>query len=105
MHTGPIRILSGLRCIDRNKAVSGAKDSQHLTGGAADIIVDDLPMSELYTFAAGVTEFHNGGIGIYPDGGFIHVDVRLGRARWGHLDGKYVPFTEAWAELKEREGA
>lgn len=81
----------------------GAADSRHLTGGAADIIVDGLPLSQLFRMAAGTPEFFSGGIGLYPDGGFLHVDVRPGRARWGHLGGEYVAFTEAWDALKARE--
>ena len=33
----PVRIVSGCRCRERNKAVGGAKASQHLFGAAADI--------------------------------------------------------------------
>jgi len=36
-HVGPINISSGYRCPRLNKAVKGAKNSQHLTGEAADI--------------------------------------------------------------------
>lgn len=39
-HVGtPIRINSGYRCAALNKAVGGAKASQHLTGNAVDIFV------------------------------------------------------------------
>lgn len=33
----PIRVNSGFRCTELNKVVGGAKNSQHLTGQAADI--------------------------------------------------------------------
>lgn len=33
----PIRVNSGFRCMELNKVVGGAKNSQHLTGQAADI--------------------------------------------------------------------
>lgn len=36
-HTGPIKVNSGYRSPKTNKAVGGAKNSQHLTGEAADI--------------------------------------------------------------------
>lgn len=35
----PVRITSGYRCADLNKAVGGAANSQHSTGEAADIEV------------------------------------------------------------------
>lgn len=34
----PIKILSGYRCPELNRAVHGSKDSQHMKGQAADII-------------------------------------------------------------------
>lgn len=37
----PIRVNSGFRCPDVNAAVSGAKDSDHLYGCAADISIRD----------------------------------------------------------------
>lgn len=33
----PIGVNSGFRCVELNRAVGGAKNSQHLTGEAADI--------------------------------------------------------------------
>lgn len=38
----PIYISSGYRCAKLNKLVGGVKNSQHLTGCAADLIVNDL---------------------------------------------------------------
>jgi len=49
----------------------------------------------MYELAERVTAFREGGIGVYPERGFIHVDIREGRARWGHLGGKYVSLEEA----------
>ena len=34
---GPIRINSGYRCLELNRAVGGVKNSQHMRGEAADI--------------------------------------------------------------------
>lgn len=36
----PIKVNSGYRCEDHNKKVGGAKNSQHLTGQAADICAE-----------------------------------------------------------------
>ena len=44
----PIRILSGYRCEELNNAVNGVEKSQHLTGCAADITVENIPHPELF---------------------------------------------------------
>ena len=38
----PIRVSSGYRCRDLNRAVGGADDSQHKQGLAADLVVPDM---------------------------------------------------------------
>jgi len=91
----PIRVTSGYRCPEHNRAIGGATRSQHLLGTAADISVRGMTPGQMYRLAENVEAFRNGGIGVYPDKGFIHVDVRDGRARWGQLDGKYVALAEA----------
>lgn len=100
----PIIIASGYRCQAHNAAIGGARDSRHMCGDAADIIVHQLPMSRLFLRAAGVPRFHNGGIGIYPGRAFMHVDTRPGRARWGQINGVYVAFVTAWDLLQRQEG-
>jgi uncharacterized protein YcbK (DUF882 family) len=96
----PIRVTTfwghagGYRCLSRNQKAGGAKNSLHLTGQAADIVVEGLDPREAYHEARKVLAFDNGGIGVYPpgDGGFIHVDVRTSKkARWARVGGKYVP--------------
>ena len=91
----PVRVTSGYRCSEHNRAIGGATRSQHLLGTAADIVVRGMIPAEMYRLAKDIEAFHNGGIGVYPDKGFIHVDVRDGRARWGQLDGKYVALAKA----------
>ena len=91
----PIRVISGYRCIEHNRDVGGAQNSQHLIGNAADIVIQGISVAEMYEAALKIKLFSNGGIGIYPDRGFIHVDVRAFRARWGQLDGKYVSLVDA----------
>lgn len=44
----PIYVSSGYRCAELNKAVGGAKNSQHLTGMAADIYVKGESNKVLY---------------------------------------------------------
>ena len=46
----PVRITSGYRCAELNKAVGGANNSGHLTGRCADIHVNGMTAKELYNF-------------------------------------------------------
>ena len=84
-----IIVNSGYRCPKHNAAEGGAKNSQHVLGNAADVVVEGLSVLEMYELALGVDAFRNGGIGVYPrHGNFIHVDVRGKFARWeGHGNG------------------
>lgn len=91
----PVSIISGRRCLRHNAQVGGSKDSQHLQGRAADLVIHGLPLEALFDLAAGVPMFRNGGIGLYPGQGFIHVDVRGHAARWGQVGGRYVSIAEA----------
>lgn len=106
----PVVITSGYRCAAHNRAVGGARQSQHLLGNAADIVVDIVavhhaaaaknekpataPGSKKYIQASGglshvppdevarAAEILGfPGVGCYP--GFTHVDIRPnGPARW-----------------------
>jgi len=76
----PIRIMSGYRDPRYNRAVGGVKNSQHLLGRAADIVVKDQRI-EIIARKAESVGFK--GVGAYYKQGFVHVDVRLGpTARW-----------------------
>lgn len=78
----PIIINCACRCPSHNAAVGGAKNSQHLIGYAADIRCPGLSVALLFEAALDVRDFEQGGIGYYPERGFLHVDVRAGRTRW-----------------------
>jgi uncharacterized protein YcbK (DUF882 family) len=91
----PIRINSACRCRAHNAKVGGASDSQHVQGNAADIRVRGLSPRDLYYEAIRVPDFDAGGIGVYPRDGFVHVDVRDRRARWGKIGGRFVSIDEA----------
>jgi len=78
---GPIKILSGYRCVKRNTEVNGAVNSQHLYGKAADLLVPPGQQVQYVAAAYKVPAFREGGVGIYPNGG-VHVDRRGWRARW-----------------------
>ena len=74
----PVYINSGIRCAAHNAAVSGADDSRHMYGDAADIRCDGKTPEQLYEIADEI--FCDGGVGLYDWG--IHVDARGHRARW-----------------------
>lgn len=73
----PLWFTSAYRCETHNKAVGGAKNSQHLHGRAVDIpvYITGLTYWQLFDLVKwlGFT-----GIGVNPAKGFIHVDVREG---------------------------
>ncbi len=75
----PVTIISGYRCLRHNKAVKGARSSQHLLGTAADIVISGLTPKAVAQIAQKILG-RSGGIGVYS--GFTHVDVRRNRARW-----------------------
>lgn len=74
-----VRITSGYRPPDYNRAIGGASMSQHLDGLAADIYVDGVSSDRLYEIAEAVIG-SGGGVGYYAT--FVHVDVRGYYARW-----------------------
>lgn len=92
----PVVITSGGRCWIHNARVGGAPGSRHLCTGpgpryveripcAADIRVPGLRVGELYAAVERIGPFASGGVGIYPEHGFVHVDTRGTRARWAVL--------------------
>ena len=73
----PLWFTSAYRCEIHNKAVGGAKNSQHLHGRAVDIPVHITGLTYWQLFDL-VKWLGFTGIGVNPDKGFIHVDVREG---------------------------
>ena len=79
----PININSGYRSPEHNKAIGGAKNSQHVLGKAADIWIKGITPNEL---AKGIQtlidagKISEGGIGVYDT--FTHYDIRGTKARW-----------------------
>lgn len=95
----PIIITSGYRCEKRQKEVnSQVAFSYHVYGAAADITIKDYSVLQMYILAdeclRGETMSDNGGIGVYPQENFIHIDVRNYHARWGRVNGVYVSLTD-----------
>ena len=56
-YNAPVRITSGFRCPELNRAVGGASNSQHLFGQAADIHIDGVRNDDLWNF---ITNKDNG---------------------------------------------
>ncbi len=76
----PVTITSGYRCPTHNKNVGGAPKSKHVEGIAADIQVKGFTPDEVYHFLD-MTFPNSYGIGLYS--GWVHIDVRSTKARWG----------------------
>jgi uncharacterized protein YcbK (DUF882 family) len=75
----PIQINSGFRTPEHNRAVGGQKNSFHMRGMAADIIVPGMPAHEVQARLSA----WQGGLGSYRH--FTHLDIRPYRARWTQL--------------------
>ena len=78
-----LTILSGYRTPAWNKKVGGKPASYHLKAMAADLTTKSFTPKQLHAkieklIAAG--KMQQGGLGLYP--GFVHYDVRRGKARW-----------------------
>ena len=80
----PVSITgSGYRTYNHNKAVGGAKRSQHLTASAADINAQDYTPKQLHMIIELLIDegkMKQGGLGLYNT--FVHYDIRGIKARW-----------------------
>ena len=73
----PIVVTSAYRSRRSNGRTEGAqKNSMHLDGKAVDFYIDGLPVKYL---ASLVKFFQEGGVGMYPDRHFVHVDTGVPR--------------------------
>lgn len=76
----PIYVNSGYRCKELNAAVGGVANSQHMTGEAADIDVNDMKENRrIFTWIEENCEFDQL---LWENGGaWIHVSFRAGKNR------------------------
>jgi uncharacterized protein YcbK (DUF882 family) len=72
-------ITSGTRCREYNDKVGGLLKSKHLTGEAANIVVNNVSIEELYDYLD-VKYSMKYGVGRYLH--YVHVDVRKDKGRW-----------------------
>jgi len=82
-----INILSGYRAPSTNNYLrhhsSGvAKNSYHVKAMAVDIHIDGMRLSKQRDLIRGIN--HSGGVGYYPNSGFVHTDVGPKRS-WTRL--------------------
>ena len=81
----PIHINSAYRSEEYNASIGGVKDSQHIMGRAADIVIKvmtPIEVSEVIEDLIEKGDMLQGGIGIYSS--FVHYDIRGTKARWNN---------------------
>ena len=76
-----VNIHSGYRTPPYNAKVGGVDDSQHCYGTAADISINGVSVADVAAYARSIMPDW-GGVGIYNEQGFVHVDVRETRSDW-----------------------
>ncbi len=74
----PVIITSGCRCPSHNRSVGGSRNSLHMSGRAADIVVEGVPAHVVQKYVE--EELDMPGMGSYEN--FTHIDSRNGIARW-----------------------
>lgn len=84
-------VLSGYRTPETNRIVHGAGDSQHLRAAALDI---HIPANKYASFSEAALGMGRGGVGLYSDQGFIHLDAGPVR-HWGTAPGTAVAAARA----------
>ena len=89
---GPCRVVSGFRTPSYNRSVGGARLSFHVytdrqpqEGVASDVIFERGSVRRWWLYAKWLRLTRRGGrggIGFYPQGGFVHIDTRDYKADW-----------------------
>ena len=76
-----VTINSGYRTPQYNAKVGGVAHSQHCYGTAADIVVKGQKPADVAAYARKIMPDW-GGVGVYSQKGFTHIDTREVRADW-----------------------
>lgn len=82
-----VRVRSGFRDPSRNAAAGGAKRSQHMNGNAIDFDISGFSDDQKRALLGAAIKSGGRGIGIYPSGNSLHVDVRDTPTFWGTVPG------------------
>jgi hypothetical protein len=98
-----LKIASGYRDPVRNAGAGGAKGSQHMGGNALDVDISDFTDKQKTALLEQAIANGAKGIGIYPGGRSLHIDVRDSPATWGANEsdthkGVSVEEQPAWAQ-------
>lgn len=98
-----IRTYIGNRFVIHNayETKGHSENSQHYIGNAVDFHIERVPFRKSILDVEEAIKYfqveNHIGLGIYPEWhhpGF-HLDVRGTKARWGFLEGRYVPYEQA----------
>ncbi len=96
-YKGNIEIISAYRCKQMIDKQDSYKKSYHAMGKAVDIKLKQGNSAELFRIMETYSEIH--GIGYYPEGDYIHIDIReKDRAVWIYEDQQYKDLTPAKRE-------
>ncbi|MBN9020038.1 MAG: DUF882 domain-containing protein [Rhizobiales bacterium] len=82
-----VRVNSGFRDPSRNAAAGGAKKSQHINGNAIDLDISGFSDDQKRAVLSAAIKSGARGIGIYPSGNSLHIDVRETPTFWGTVPG------------------
>ncbi len=75
----PVTVNSACRCADHNASIGGHKNSKHMQGIAADIVVKGVTPLQVFEYIDSLAPDRYG-IGCYET--FTHIDVQPTRKRW-----------------------
>jgi hypothetical protein len=78
-----LRTRSGYRDPARNKKAGGANKGQHIHGNAIDLDISSYSDEQKKQILDAAIANGARGIGIYPSGNNLHIDVRDEAAMWG----------------------
>jgi hypothetical protein len=79
-HIGkPMRVTSGYRCPELNRAVSGVATSQHTEGKAADIAIPGMSACDLFDRIITMKEIEFDQIILYKN--FVHISFNFSKNR------------------------